>query len=52
MLIEPGHLNVSFGDLQASMKGLHSLGSTLCVEGAGEDLAGDTIQKILSHPTA
>ena len=52
MLIEPGHLNVSFGDLQASMKGLHSLGSTLCVEGAGEDLAADAIQKILSHPAA
>jgi cell division protein FtsZ len=52
MLIEPGLLNVSFGDLQASMKGRHSLGSTLCVEGVGEDLAADVMKKILSHPAA
>ena len=52
MLIEPGLLNVSFGDLQASMKGRHSLGSTLCVEGTGENIAADVMGKILSHPAA
>tara|TARA_B100000902_G_scaffold398491_1_gene465448 strand:+ start:1186 stop:2541 length:1356 start_codon:yes stop_codon:yes gene_type:complete len=52
MLIEPGLLNVSFSDLRDSMTGRHSLGSTLCVEGVGENLAADAMGKILSHPSA
>ena len=52
MLIEPGLLNVSFADLQSAMRGRHSLGSIIYVEGSGKDRAKDAIEKILAHPEA
>ncbi len=39
MLLEPGLLNVSFGDLQSAVQGRQSLGSVIHVEGSGEDRA-------------
>ena len=50
MLLEPGMLNVSFADLQASVQGRHSLGSVVHVEASGEDRVDDAVQKLLAHP--
>ena len=50
MLLEPGMLNVSFADLQASVQGRHSLGSVMHVEASGEDRVDDAVQKLLVHP--
>ena len=52
MLLEPGMLNVSFADLQASVQGRHSLGSVVHVEASGEDRADNAVQKLLAHPAA
>ena len=52
MLIEPGLLNVSFGDLKSSMKEKNSLGSILCVESDRVDFASDIMEKILAHPSS
>jgi len=52
MLLESGMLNVSFGDLQAALRGRHSLGSVVHVEGSGDDRAGDAVRKLLTHPAA
>ena len=52
MLLEPGLLNVSFGDLQSAVQGRHSLGSVVHVEGSGEDRAASAVEKMLVHPAA
>ena len=52
MLLEPGMLNVSFADLQASVQGRHSLGSVMHVEASGEDRVDDAVQKLLAHPAS
>ncbi len=52
MLLEPGMLNVSFADLQASVRDRHSLGSVVHVEASGEDRADDAVRKLLAHPAA
>ena len=52
MLLESGMLNVSFGDLQAALRGRHSLGSVVHVEGSGDDRASDAVRKLLAHPAA
>ena len=50
MLLEPGLLNVSFGDLQSAVQGRQSLGSVIHVEGGGEDRAATAVEKMLAHP--
>ena len=52
MLLEPGMLNVSFADLQASVRGRHSLGSVVHVEASGENRADDAGRMLLAHPAA
>ena len=52
MLLEPGMLNVSFADLQASVRDRHSLGSVVHVEASGEDRADDAVRMLLAHPAA
>jgi len=52
MLLEPGLLNVSFGDLQSAVQGRQSLGSVVHVEGSGQDRAAAAVEKILAHPAA
>ena len=52
MLLEPGLLNVSFGDLQSAVQGRHSLGSVVHVESSGEDRAASAVEKIFAHPAA
>ena len=52
MLLEPGLLNVSFGDLQSAVQGRQSLGSVIHVEGSGEDRAATAVEKMLAHPVA
>ena len=39
MLLDSGMLNVSFGDLQAALRGRHSLGSVVHVDASGADRA-------------
>ena len=52
MLLDSGMLNVSFGDLQAALRGRHSLGSVIHVDASGDDRAGDAVRKLLAHPSA
>ena len=52
MLLESGMLNVSFGDLQAALRGRYSLGSVVHVEASGDDRAGEAVRKLLAHPAA
>ena len=52
MLLEPGLLNVSFGDLQSAVQGRQSIGSVIHVEGSGEDRAATAVEKMLAHPVA
>ena len=52
MLLDSGMLNVSFGDLQAALRGRHSLGSVIHVDASGGDRAGAAVRKLLAHPSA
>ena len=52
MLLDSGMLNVSFGDLQAALRGRHSLGSVIHVDASGDDRAGAAVRKLLAHPSA
>ncbi len=52
MLLEPGLLNISFGDLQGAFRGRHSLGSVVHVKADGENRAEAVVRKLLTHPAA
>jgi cell division protein FtsZ len=52
MLVEPGMLNISFGDLQVAFRGRHSLGSVVHVEAEGENRADAVVRRLLTHPAA
>ena len=52
MLLESGMLNVSFGDLQAALRGQHSLASVVYVDASGDDRAAAAVRKLLTHPAA
>ena len=46
MLLDSGMLNVSFGDLQAALRGRHSLGSVVHVDASGDDRAAAVCREL------